>query len=232
MSRVYSGVLAGLGLRIVSGRLPAESVITLDWLQEEYAVSRTVAREVVQVLSSMGLVESRRRTGIRVRPAGDWDVFAPAVVRWQLDGEARDIVLGELTQLRQAVEPIAASLAALRAGDAERAEAVRLAEELERTGSSGDLRAFLELDVAFHRLLLGASGNDRFAALGDVVEAVLRGRTDHDLMPPEPKPEARAHHTEVARAVAAGERGAAESAMRAICAEVAQQVTQQVTGDA
>jgi len=224
MSRVYSGVLAELGPRIVSGGLPAETMITLDWLQREYAVSRTVAREVVQVLASMGLVESRRRTGIRVRPAADWDVFDPAVVRWQLDGARRDDVLRELTQLRQGVEPVAVGLAAIRAGDGERAEVVRLAEELELTGAAGDLRAFLELDVAFHRLLLGASRNDRFAALGDTVEAVLRGRTDLDLMPPEPKPEARALHAEVARAVAAGERSAAEEAMRAICAEVFEQV--------
>lgn len=224
MSRVYSGVLADLGPRIVSGDLPAETVITLDWLRAEYAVSRTVAREVVQVLASMGLVESRRRTGIRVRPGPDWDVFAPAVVRWQLDGDGRDGVLRELTQLRQAVEPIAAGLAASRASAAQRGEAVRLAGELERTGAQGDLRTFLEVDVAFHRMLLGASGNDRFAALGDVVEAVLRGRTDHNLMPPEPKPEARAHHAEVARAVAAREPAAAETAMRAICTEVVEQI--------
>ncbi|QNN53325.1 FadR/GntR family transcriptional regulator [Nocardioides mesophilus] len=220
MSTVYRGVLAELGPRIVDGTLPVGSRITLEWLGEEFGVSRTIAREVVQVLVSMGLVESRRRTGIRVLPQEQWDAFDPAVIRWRLDGPARRAHLGELTQLRAAVEPAAAALAAVRADDATRAEVVRLAGELETTGAAGDLRTFLEHDVAFHRLLLSASGNAMFAALGDVVEEVLRGRTDHDLMPPTPKPEARRLHAMVADAVAHGEAEVARSAMTTICLEV------------
>ena len=90
---------------------------------------------------------------------------------------------------------------------------------METTGAAGDLQAFLEHDVAFHRRLLHLSGNQMFAGLCDVVEEVLRGRTDHDLMPPRPKPEARRLHLVVAEAVAA-EPEAARSAMTAICTEV------------
>ncbi|MGH3331896.1 MAG: FadR/GntR family transcriptional regulator, partial [Nocardioidaceae bacterium] len=89
MSTLYSGVLADLGPRIVSGSLPVGTTITLEWLGEEYGVSRTVAREVVQVLASMRLVESRRRTGIRVLPRQEWDAFDPAVIRWRLAGSGR-----------------------------------------------------------------------------------------------------------------------------------------------
>ena len=66
MSTAHSTVLAEVGPRIVRGDLAEGALITLDWLGETYGVSRTVAREVVQVLVSMGLVESRRRTGIRI----------------------------------------------------------------------------------------------------------------------------------------------------------------------
>jgi DNA-binding FadR family transcriptional regulator len=220
MSTVYTGVLAELGPRIVGGDLGAGSVITLEWLQTEYGVSRTIAREVVQVLASMGLVESRRRTGIRVRPAADWDVFAPAVIRWQLAGPGRKALLHQFSQLRAAVEPQASALAASAAGEEQRADVVRLAEAMEESGAAGDLARFLDLDISFHRLLLEASGNVMFAALGDVVEEVLRGRTDHQLMPPEPKPEARRLHQMVADAVAAGDADVARAAMQAICAEV------------
>lgn len=220
MSTVYQGVLAELGPRIVGGTIPVGSVLTLEQLQEEYAVSRTIAREVVQVLVSMGLVESRRRTGITVLPQASWDAFDPAVIRWRLEGESRREHLAELTQLRAAVEPSAAALAAVRADDAQRTEVVHLAERLEETGAERDLAAFLELDVAFHRLLLTASGNVMFAGLGDVVEAVLRGRTGHDLMPPEPKPEARRLHSMVALAVSRGEAEVARAAMSTICLEV------------
>jgi DNA-binding FadR family transcriptional regulator len=124
------------------------------------------------------------------------------------------------------VEPAAAALASDLAERPQRARILQLADDLEQTGSSGDLRAFLEHDVAFHRLLLEASGNVMFAALGDVVEEVLRGRTDHHLMPPEPKREARRLHHVVAEAVSAGEAEVARAAMSAICAEVVSEVAE------
>ncbi len=220
MATVYRGVLAQLGPRIVDGTLPVGSTLTLDWLCEEFGVSRTIAREVVQVLVSMGLLESRRRTGIRVLPQESWDAFDPAVIRWRLEGPARREHLAELSQLRAAVEPAAAALAALHADGSTRAEVLTLALEMESTGAAGDLRTFLEHDVRFHRLLLSASGNPMFAALGEVVEEVLRGRTDHDLMPPEPKPEARRLHAMVADAVVRGEPDVARAAMSTICLEV------------
>jgi DNA-binding FadR family transcriptional regulator len=220
VSTAHSTVLAEVGPRIVRGDLAEGSVITLDWLGDAYGVSRTVAREVVQVLASMGLVESRRRTGVRILPREQWDFYDPAVIRWRLEGQDRVGHLHQLAELRAAVEPTSAALAARHADEAQRAEIVRIAEQLEASGAAGDLRTFLEHDVAFHRLLLRASGNVMFAGLADVVEEVLRGRTDHDLMPPEPKPEARRLHQVVADAVAGGEADVARSAMTAICAEV------------
>jgi len=79
---------------------------------------------------------------------------------------------------------------------------------------------FLEHDVLFHRLLLESSGNSMFAGLAYVAEEVLRGRTEHHLMPAHPKPEARRLHAAVAEAVAGHEPEAAQAAMTAICAEV------------
>lgn len=216
----HATVLAEVGPRIVRGDLAEGAVITLDWIGETYGVSRTVAREVVQVLVSMGLVESRRRTGIRILPREQWDDYDPAVIRWRLEGSHRIRHLHELAELRAAIEPASAALAATHADADQRAEVVRIAEQMEVSGAAGDLQAFLEQDIAFHRLLLRASGNVMFSGLADVVEGVLRGRTDHDLMPPEPKREARRLHQVVAEAVAGGEAEVARYAMTAICAEV------------
>lgn len=225
MATLHREVLDDLGARLVSGALAEGRTITLEWLCEEYAVSRTVARDVTQVLVSMGLVESRRRTGIRVRPRAEWDVYAPEVIRWRLAGRGRADHLRELSELRAAVEPAAAELAARHAPDDVRRQVVELAGRMEATGADGDLGAFLEHDVAFHRLLLEGSGNPMFAALGGVVEEVLRGRTGHDLMPAHPKPEARALHTAVARAVAEGDGATARAAMTGICLEVGRALT-------
>lgn len=222
----YANVLSSLGKRIVEGELAKDSVLTLEWLGEEFGVSRTVAREVVQVLASSGLLESRRRTGLRVLGREHWNVFDPLVLRWRLAGRHRADMLGQLTQLRAAIEPMAAAMAARGAPEGVRARLVELADLLEEAGSRGDLATFLTYDVEFHRLLLVTSGNEMFAALGDVVEEVLRGRTEHDLMPGEPKPEARRLHAMVADAVAAGEPELAGASMTALCAEVVAAMSQ------
>jgi DNA-binding FadR family transcriptional regulator len=220
MSTLHEDVLSRLGPRIVNGSLPAGSTINLDWLQQEFDVSRTVAREVVQVLASMHLVDSRRRTGVMVLPRSAWDVYDRAVIRWRLAGSEREEQLHQLSELRAAIEPPAAALAAMHADDAQRRQVVEVADALETTGAAGDLKTFLEHDVVFHRLLLEASGNSMFMGLAYVVEEVLRGRTDHHLMPPHPKPEARRLHAVVAEAVAGREPEVARAAMTAICAEV------------
>ena len=93
------------------------------------------------------------------------------------------------------------------------------------TGAPASLRDVLAAYVGLTKpriieLLLRASGNPMFAGLSDVVEEVLRGRTDHHLMPAEPKPEARRLHQMVADAVAAQDPEVARAAMSAICAEV------------
>ncbi|SFA84521.1 transcriptional regulator, GntR family [Amycolatopsis marina] len=220
MPTLHEEVLSKLGPRIATGGLAAGSTINLEWVQQEFDVSRTVAREVVQVLASMRLVDSRRRTGVTVLPSQQWDIYDRAVIRWRLTGPERESQLHQLSQLRAAIEPPAAALAARHADDGQRGRIVELGEALEATGSAGDLKTFLEYDIAYHRLLLEASGNNMFAGLAHVVEEVLRGRTDHHLMPPQPKPEARRLHSVVAEAVSGSEPEVASAAMTAICAEV------------
>lgn len=137
----------------------------------------------MRLLESIGLVVSRRRVGITVQPPSSWQVFDPRVIWWRLSGQGRDAQLRSLTELRIAVEPLAAGAAARGASAAERRRAVELAAAMRKTGEAGELEEFLELDIAFHALLLGASGNEMFAALIDVVAVVLRGRTTLGLMP-------------------------------------------------
>ncbi|NKY96863.1 FadR/GntR family transcriptional regulator [Nocardiopsis alborubida] len=217
---LHNRVLAVLGPAIASGEYRTGHTFTLQGLEQDFGVSRTVAREAVRVLESMRLVVSRPRTGIRVRPSRDWSVFDPQLIRWRLAGPGRMEQLRSLNELRAALEPGAAALAAERGDAEERAQLVVVADQMVRTGRAGDLETFLELDVTFHRRILELSGNEMFVGLSQVVAEVLVGRTSYHLMPRNPRPEALRLHKAVAQAIRDGLPDVAEAAMRSIVTEV------------
>jgi DNA-binding FadR family transcriptional regulator len=213
---LHAGVLDALGAEITSGEIPEGSVLTLDRIQQRFAVSRTVARETMRVLEHLCLVTSRRRVGIVVRPAADWLVFDA----WRLAGPGRITQLRSLTELRAAVEPVAAAAAARHADAAEVDRLVALGARMRELGEAGRLDEFLACDIEFHALLLRAGRNEMFAALTDVVAEVLAGRTRHGLMPQRPRPEALDAHDAVVAAVRARDPEGAERAMTVITAEI------------
>jgi DNA-binding FadR family transcriptional regulator len=217
---LHERMLDTLGERIASGLLAPGTRLTLEDLQHEFGVSRTVARDTMRVLESMNLVYSRRRVGIVVLDEARWNVYDPKLVRWRLATGRREAQYASLTELRVAVEPIAAAGAARRATPAQRAQLAALAAELRRLGEAGDLEAFLAADIAFHHLILHSSGNEMFAALDGMVAEVLTSRTRQGLMPFQPRPEALEAHEDVAAAVHSGRTIDAEEAMRRVVVEV------------
>lgn len=221
-------LLAELGPAIASGEIPEGAVLRGEELEARFGVSRTVVREAVRILEGMRLVASRRRVGITVQPKSLWDVFDPMVIRWRLAGADRSAQLRSLGSLRVAVEPAAAALAAANASDDERRELSSLAVELTVSARAADLSTFLRHDIAYHALILRASGNEMFAHLGDTVGAVLTGRTEYHLMPHQPESYAIRLHREVAEAIWAGEAERAEQAMRTIVTGALEELNQQL----
>ena len=221
VSELHAGLLDKLGTDVVSGRLPAGHVLTLEDVGTEHGVSRSVAREAVRVLESMGMIASKRRVGITIQPAGHWNVFDPRLIRWRLDANDRDAQLRSLAELRRGFEPAAAALAARRADPHQCRILAAAVSDMVVHGRSGDVAAYLQADKVFHRTLLEASGNEMFRALNDVVTEVLTGRTEHTLMPERPNAEAIALHDEVARAVRNRDEAGAQHAMLALVDEAA-----------
>ncbi len=200
-SGLHARVLDHLGTAICSGDVAAGSVLSIEDLVDRYQVSRSVIREVLRVLASMGLIETRRRVGIMIQPAAVWSVFDPQVIRWRLASDGRMAQLRSITELRTAIEPHAAWLAAERVGDDEASELVGLAAKMWAAGKAGDEARFLVLDIDFHRRVLAASGNEMFAKLQLIVAEVLAGRHHYHLMPHYPDEEALQLHTDVAQAI-------------------------------
>jgi DNA-binding FadR family transcriptional regulator len=221
---LHASVLDALGQQIVSGDLAPHTVLRIDQLDERYGVSRSVIREAVRVLDSMGLVEARKRVGVRVLPSSAWNVFDPRVIRWRLDGPDRERQLLSLGDLRRGFEPVAAELAARNATPEQCGAMMGAVMRMAVHAKSGDLQAYLEADQLFHATMLEASGNEMLAALKDVVGEVLAGRTYHHLMPTRPNPVAVRLHGDVAEAIQSGDADAAAAAMQAIIAEASQAV--------
>ncbi|MEV1170241.1 GntR family transcriptional regulator, partial [Nonomuraea sp. NPDC049784] len=98
---LHGSVLDKLGLLVTSGDVAPGHVLRIEDLEVRFRVSRTVIREAIRVLESMGLVTSRRRVGVIVAPPSAWHVFDPRVIRWRLDGDDRPAQLRSLSQLRR-----------------------------------------------------------------------------------------------------------------------------------
>lgn len=213
---LHGRVLDALGPEITAGGHPPGTVLRTDELAQRFDVSRSVMREVVRVLESMHLVRSRRRVGVTVLPACEWNVYDPQVIRWRLAGTDRPRQLRSLTELRSAVEPVAAGLAARNATAGQCAELTERALGMVAHSRGHQLEEYLVHDVAFHRVILDASGNEMFARLGDVVAEVLAGRTHHDVMFEDPDPAAVSLHVQLAEAVRERDAARAELLTREI----------------
>jgi DNA-binding FadR family transcriptional regulator len=228
---LHRNLLSALGTGIASGKYRSGEVLTLDGVSAEHGVSRSVAREAIRVLESMGMVASRRRVGITIQPSANWNVFDPLVIRWRLESDERAAVLVSLSELRRGFEPAAAALAAHRADPHQCRIMAAAVSDMVVHGRSGDLESYLLADKVFHRTLLEASGNEMFRALNDVVAEILTGRTHHHMMPATPNPKAIELHDQVARAIRLRDEEAAENAMRAIIDEAAAAVADEMSAD-
>ncbi|QNS07160.1 FadR/GntR family transcriptional regulator [Streptomyces xanthii] len=221
---LHARVLESLGPAITAGEYPAGSVLRTDELAQQYEVSRSVMREAVRVLESMHLVASRRRVGVTVRPAAEWNVYDPQVIRWRLAGADRARQLRSLTVLRSAVEPVAAGLAARHATPEQCAALTECALGMVETSRGQQLEKYLVHDIDFHRIVLNASGNEMFAHLGDLVAEVLAGRTHHQVMFEDPDPAAVTLHVRVAEAVREKDAERAEALTREIAVGALQEL--------
>ncbi|MEC3953138.1 FCD domain-containing protein [Nocardia sp. CDC153] len=218
---LHESVLDRLGSDIASGAIAPGARISSDEIATRFEVSRTVAREVVRVLESLGMVGVRRRAGITVLDPAHWNALDPKLIRWQLAGPNRFPQLAWLAELRSGIEPLAARLAAANATPDQCATLTAAVMGMSATARAANTAAYLEHDVTFHATLLAASGNPLLAVFAPIVREVLTGRTEHELMPAQANPRALQLHAAIAAAIQGGDAAAAEAAMREIVAESA-----------
>ena len=214
---LLSSILDTLGEEIVSGSQPEGHTFTLHDLSERFGISRTVAREAMRALEQLGLVSSSRRVGLKVLPQSEWNVFDHAIISWRLHTEEqRPAQLASLRELRDAIEPTAARLAAVNATKEQGRRLCELADQIvELAGQdAGNSDAFQEADLEFHALMLEASGNEMFVALTPPIMDIMSGRALYGIMPDDPHVDTMQIHVDLAQAIASGNADAAEDASR------------------
>lgn len=174
MTPLHETIVETLIQQIASGLYsPGMTLPTEIELANSYGVSRTAAREAMQKLRTLGLIEIRRRKGATVLESRRWNLLDPAVLSMAVRHATDFSFYRSLLEARFAIEPRAAELAAQRA-DRHDLERIRKALEsmvADAYGTRGD--GWPDADLMFHTAIIEASGNWVFRQLIATVRAAL-----------------------------------------------------------
>lgn len=168
---LHGQVVRELGTRIVAGDLkPGDVLPREDTLAESMQVSRNALREALKVLAAKGLIEARPKTGTRVRPTEAWNQLDADVLSWRCESMPTDDFIEKLIEMREIIEPAAASAAARRRTSAQLAKLDNAYLLMEASRDSGE---WAKADLSFHNAVLQATGNEMMISLFSVIESVL-----------------------------------------------------------
>jgi DNA-binding FadR family transcriptional regulator len=177
-----------------------------------YHASRPVVREAVKMLTAKGLLLARKRAGTVVQPEASWNLLDPDVLNWMLQRSFSIDLLIDFTEIRMAIEPRAATLAAhTSTGPQRRAIVDAIGRMVAADRGVGDA---LEADIGFHIAVLEASNNRFMRQFTDLVETTLRfSITRTNEYKGVPRASAR-DHKRVADAIVEGQASLAGERMR------------------
>ncbi len=189
------GAYAALHAAIVAGELsPGERLIEEE-LAERLGLSRGAVREAILRLGHEGLVVRERNRGARVR-------------RFTVD-EAIEIL-----EARAALESLAAGYSALRRTGDEARELESLVDEMERLQAAGELLAMSERNAVMHRRILEISAHVVARDICARLHSQMVRFQFRTVLAPGRSQKSLAEHRRIVTAIAAGDRAAAEQAMR------------------
>lgn len=165
-------VTRDIALKILKGVFPPNSILPHETdLIEGYGVSRTALRESIKTLIAKGFLVSKTKVGTRVLHPSHWNMYDPQVLAWRVEMGVDEEFLIKIYEVRQALEPAAAALAAVRRT---RADIERMHQCLEGMSAGRHSReSYAEPDLRFHQQVLIASGNPFMQSFSSVIEAAI-----------------------------------------------------------
>ena len=202
-----------LGADILSGaRRPGDRMPSDAEMLKMFGVSRVVTREVIKTLAAKGMVASRMKVGTIVLDPSHWNWLDPDVLSWRVTNGLDLEFLAHITDVRRAVEPAAAALAARHRT---RADIMKLREAVtDMSQAKEDRRLFAEADLRFHLAVSFASRNPFFQSFAGIIETALSTMLSVNALADNSRMKSRtAAHAAVADAIEAGNSEQAASAM-------------------
>lgn len=199
---------------------PGERLPTERELAARLGISRSSMREAIRALTVLGVVEARHGSGIYVTRLEAGDLLETFGV---VAGLSRGPSLVELLEVRRVLESTATALAAARITPERLAEVGR---HLAAMDATDDPEEILAHDLAFHREIAAAAGNETMAAILEGLSSrtfrarVRRGHQEEGAFARTRREHAAIHRAlaardpEAARAAAAAHVGAVEEWLR------------------
>jgi GntR family transcriptional regulator, transcriptional repressor for pyruvate dehydrogenase complex len=213
--RATVDAIAAIQDQIRTGKLtPGERLPSERALSEALGVSRPTIREAVQSLAAMNILDVRHGAGIFVSSLDIGELLTPMRFALELTAPTVD----HLFEIRLALEPLAAELAATRATDEELAGIEDCVTRLNRRGRTRE--ELLELDIELHKRIVDASRNELLVSLIQSTNMLSRQSRELTIEIPGVAKQAREDHRGLADAVIARKPRRARAAMAAHLAHV------------
>jgi acetyl esterase/lipase/DNA-binding FadR family transcriptional regulator len=172
-SRGHGSLAHKIAIAIIRGEMPpGELLPNEEKASASFGVSRSGYREAMRTLAAKGLVVALPKVGTRIAQRAAWQLLDPDILAWHFEAEPSEGFIRDLFELRGAVQPTAAILAAQRRDDEDVSDLADALARMARTSPNSG--AWLSAIVSFHRGVLLATKNEAIASLWPAIGANIR----------------------------------------------------------
>jgi DNA-binding GntR family transcriptional regulator len=186
IDRAYEAILSA----IREGRLAPGVRINQDELAATLAISRQPVGQALTILKSQGFVRDNGRRGL---------IVAPLEVDF----------IRSIYQLREALDSLAARLAAERCTPSDSLDGRRILAEGRRADKGRDMEALIDVDMRFHMWIYQLAGNPLLVQTMDLYWNHLQRSMGHILRQPSSRAVVWDEHEAILRAIMRGDSDAA-----------------------
>jgi GntR family transcriptional repressor for pyruvate dehydrogenase complex len=199
--------------RIIAGEFPPGASLPGELeLTAEHEVSRLTVREAVKTLEAQSVVRIERGRGTFVNPVSRWESMDMVLRAATEAGDNADASI-QLIEVRRMLETGAAELAATHITPNELDSLQQHLTSMQESHDTADLTRFVEADLAFHNVILHASGNVFLAVMFEPLARVIAARREQTSRVPQIQVNAIREHAGIITALASGSAESARLAM-------------------